>query len=249
MFALPSTRRVLVLDDDEVMLSLLDALLSREGYQVTLADSGAAGLQALAGGLEVELVLTDLQMPGSEAEALAGSLRRAMPHGAVLLAMSGTTPEASLRAAFDGFLLKPFDAQALTGAEQAAREAGSTRVAETSAQPPETADDSAAPVLDGAIFESLLRIIPGPKLGELYQMTLADILERYARMVTAADQEDLVTIKREAHATKGSCGMVGALELQEIAAEIEEGTSVCTSAIAEIPAACERLRRMLKSQL
>ena len=55
--------RVLVVDDDQGIRSMLHNLLSREGYEVTTAGSGEEGLKALGHDL-FDLVLLDLELPG-----------------------------------------------------------------------------------------------------------------------------------------------------------------------------------------
>jgi CheY-like chemotaxis protein/HPt (histidine-containing phosphotransfer) domain-containing protein len=242
---------VLVLDDDEVMRDLLEALLSLEGCQVTTASTGEEALTALQAHRAFDLVLTDLHMPGLEGEELVTALRRAISRKALLLGTSANEPSTEILAQLDAFLPKPFDALQLQEAiEAAAQGHASGRRAATTANP--TAHDNPGPhaaPLDDTIFQSLLKIIPRAQLGKLYEMTLGDIEKRYARMQAAAAADDLTDLKREAHAVKGSCGMVGATELQSLATTIEGGTTLNTSALAEIPAACDRLRRMLDDKL
>lgn len=102
--------------------------------------------------------------------------------------------------------------------------------------------------LDEEIFDSLAKMISSSQLRELFAMALKDIGKRHTRMVEAAAAEDLQAVQHEAHAMKGSCGMLGASELQTLAATIEEAPTVHTSAIVEIPQACIRLQRMLDSK-
>jgi HPt (histidine-containing phosphotransfer) domain-containing protein len=60
---------------------------------------------------------------------------------------------------------------------------------------------------------------------------------------------DLDTVRREAHAIKGGCGMVGAGELYALAAATEGGTASGSMGMAEFAPACERLRRILDTRL
>lgn len=108
---------MLVVDDDAMSRELLGVLLEAEGYVVELADSGEAALALLGGGKPApDLVLTDVQMPGTTGTRLAGKLRRACGPAALLLAMSGSQPaEKSIRR-FDGFLLKPFKMEEIAAA-------------------------------------------------------------------------------------------------------------------------------------
>jgi CheY-like chemotaxis protein len=54
--------KIMVVDDNEVILKVLDKLLSREGYEVALADSGAMCLEILKDG-KPDLILMDVMMP------------------------------------------------------------------------------------------------------------------------------------------------------------------------------------------
>lgn len=242
-------RHILVLDDDEVMRDLLQALLSMEGYKVSIADSGPEAMRMLPGTPPFDLILTDLHMPGLEGDALLSALRRYMHSSTLLLGISASAPDSSTRAHLDAFLQKPFDTDELHGAIRAAQ--GDTEIDTTlmyagEASPAESQE--AAP-LDENIFSALCRTFPLSQLGELYAMTLADIDKRLARMQDAANAGDLATTRREAHTIKGSSGFVGATELQKLAAIIEGGLTLNTSAMAEIPSACLRLRRMLDRKL
>src|SRR5258708_32698188 len=60
------------------------------------------------------------------------------------------------------------------------------------------------------------------QLEQLYALSLTDAEARLAAMQRAASSGDDAAYKREAHAIKGGCGMVGALELQTLATSMEE---------------------------
>ena len=55
--------RVLVIDDDSVIGNLVRVILTREGYEVTVAEDGVEGLRAAGDGTP-DLVLVDSTMPG-----------------------------------------------------------------------------------------------------------------------------------------------------------------------------------------
>ena len=247
----PLMRRILVLDDDEVVRSLLEVLLGMEHYEFTGAGSGDEALRLLPGEPAFDVVLTDLHMPGQQGEALIRDLRGAMDSRTLLVGISASAPPESTRLLLDGFVPKPFEthrlAQVILAAQQD-RAGGSS----SSGQRREFvfAEEPVAEVaLDESIFNALARSIPLGQLGELYRMTLADIDKRLSRIQTAANAGDLGTAQREAHTIKGSCGFVGATELQTLAASIEDGSTFDLAALAEIPSACLRLRRMLESKL
>jgi CheY-like chemotaxis protein/HPt (histidine-containing phosphotransfer) domain-containing protein len=230
--------RILVVDDDDVSREVIALLLESAGYEVNTAGSGDAALLLLSAGMEGRpaVVLTDLQMPGIAGSELALRLRAACGTGTVLLAMSGSEPDGAVRREFDGFLLKPFTTEALVTAIS-----GGTGV---------VADgiDRDIAVLDQGVYRKLAGAMGPERLEQLYSLCLSDAEMRVARMRQAASGDDDAAYKREAHAVKGSCGMVGAMELQTLAMSMEEkglGNANHVASLDEFMLACERLRRIL----
>ena len=247
--------QVLVVDDDPIMGELLDALLTIEGYRVTRAVSGSEALQvAREGTPQPNVILCDVQMPGMRGGELARTLTRLRAEGSlredcVIVAMSGSSPQADELEVFDGSLRKPFSVadfnQAIEDARARAQSPG------TAGSLHGAAADAAGrrPPLDETIFEKLHAKIGSESLRQLYDMTVEDVRLRIQRMGEAAERGDEATVRHEAHTIKGSCGMVGALELQALAAATEGGSAVDTSALADFDSACQRLERMLNEKL
>ena len=61
--------RILVIDDEKHIREGIGDFFGREGYAVTLAEDGTRGLAAIRGG-EIDVVITDLRMPGVSGEEL-----------------------------------------------------------------------------------------------------------------------------------------------------------------------------------
>jgi CheY-like chemotaxis protein len=248
----PEKTRVLIVDDDVIMGELLSALMTVEGYSVARASSGEEALQQVQkAGPKPNIILCDIRMPGMDGGELATALLAArsegtLPVNTTLLAMSGSAPREEDSRTFDGFLRKPFTIADFTEAVEAAR---SHRP--RSAVTPVSDEFSAnrRPPLDDKIFEQLKFKIGGESLRQLYEMTLDDVRTRVGRIATAASSGDQPTVRHEAHTIKGSCGMVGALELQALAAATEGGSPIDTSALADFDSACQRLQRMLNERL
>ena len=232
---------VLVVDDDEVMRELLSALLEAAGHRTLSADSASAGLgivRAEADALDV--VLTDLRMPETDAVEMLRGLRGAMSARMRLIGMSGSEADAAELELLDGFLLKPFSVEEFVAAVERALEGG-RKAAPVSAN----VSKRDATVLDEAIYARMAKSLPPVALRQMYELTLDDVRHRAQTIAEAAAAGDATTCMSEAHAMKGGCGMVGAVELRAIAAEIEAGSPVDTPMLEEIAAALERLRRML----
>ncbi len=247
--------RVLIVDDDPVMGELLDALLTVEGYRVTRAHSGEEALQVACGGTpQPDIILCDIQMPGMGGGELANTLaaERAagkLPAASIILAMSGSSPRSDELQSFDGLLRKPFSVSDFT---QAVAQTRSQTAVPNSSEIKEPATDRIAarvPPLDDKIFEQLKSKVGSETLRQMYDMTLEDVVIRLDHIADAAARQDQVAIRHEAHTIKGSCGMMGALELQAMAAATEGGSPVDTSALADFNSACKRLQRMLSERL
>jgi len=58
-------RRILVIEDDEIMRELMRMTLEQNGYEVTTAEDGVRGYDT-ALFLKPDLIVTDIQMPGAD---------------------------------------------------------------------------------------------------------------------------------------------------------------------------------------
>lgn len=114
--------RVLVVDDDEGLRSLLEKFLSRQGVEVVCAADVAEALTALEAG-PLDLVITDVVMPGRSGVDLLGEVRRRHP-ALPLVLMTGKPAVAmaveGLRRGAADYLVKPFGLEKLLETVQAA---------------------------------------------------------------------------------------------------------------------------------
>ena len=113
MATLHSARRaasILVIDDEEIMREILEALLTREGYQVRLAASGEEGLE-LARSTPFDAAIVDVMMPGLDGIATLHELRNMDDDLPVLMVTAFASVETAIAAmklgAFD-YITKPF---------------------------------------------------------------------------------------------------------------------------------------------
>lgn len=110
------TFRILIVDDDTHLLSLLERQLVALGYDICCAGGAAEALRVLREDRAIDLVVTDLRMPGTEGDALCGQIIAERPGLPVVLMTAFGSMEAATRAiragAYD-FLAKPFEPEAL----------------------------------------------------------------------------------------------------------------------------------------
>jgi CheY-like chemotaxis protein len=81
-------RSILVVEDDPVIRRLLVSVLSAEGYRIESVADGTLALRILQDESEIDLVLTDLSMPGLPGTAVAEYLAENRPEVKVIC-MSG----------------------------------------------------------------------------------------------------------------------------------------------------------------
>jgi CheY-like chemotaxis protein len=229
-------------DDDALSLDVLSLLLSHAGYAVDTAGSGDAALNRLDdnAGPPPDVVLADIQMPGITGSALARALRQRCGTATRLLAMSGSPPVDETVREFDGLLLKPFNVEQLS----AAIATNGRTSASTSAVHP-------SPIsLDETIYKKLVTAMSRERLQRLYALCVEDMEGRIARMRKSASNNEEVTFRAEAHAIKGGAGMVGAAEVQTIAATLEHHGlhDNHQATLDDLAGACERLRRILRTR-
>jgi DNA-binding response OmpR family regulator len=85
----PARKRVLIIDDDADLRTLIRAYLEEDGFEVATAADGREGLLAQRRA-PAEVVVTDIFMPGKEGIETVFDLQREFPE-ARIIAMSGGT--------------------------------------------------------------------------------------------------------------------------------------------------------------
>ena len=105
---------LLIVDDDERIRTLLQKFLVRHGFLVTAARDAAHARRILAG-LEFDMIVLDVMMPGEDGMALTASLRETMQTPILLLTAKGETGNRieGLEAGADDYLAKPFEPKEL----------------------------------------------------------------------------------------------------------------------------------------
>ena len=114
----PDARHLLVVDDDDRIRDLLKEYLSRAGFRVTGAAGGAAA-RRLMEGLDFDLAVFDVMMPGEDGLSLTRWLRArggaASRIPVLMLTARGMAGERieGLRSGADDYLPKPFEPEEL----------------------------------------------------------------------------------------------------------------------------------------
>ncbi|MGH7583391.1 MAG: sigma-54-dependent transcriptional regulator, partial [Gemmatimonadales bacterium] len=101
---------VLVIDDESGILDTLRILLKKEGFEVSTAQGGKAGLDAIRGG-SPDIVLTDVRMPQVTGLDILQAVKEADPITPVLLMTAQASLQSAIQAVNAGafyYLQKPF---------------------------------------------------------------------------------------------------------------------------------------------
>ena len=115
--AKPSRKRVLVVDDNPETVEVMVQILRLHGHQVK-GMPDAKDIVASVRDYDPDAIVMDITMPGKSGWDAAKELRAALPHSALLIALTGEKdtgdnviggPEG-----FDYFLTKPCDINVLT---------------------------------------------------------------------------------------------------------------------------------------
>jgi two-component system cell cycle sensor histidine kinase/response regulator CckA len=98
---------ILAVDDEPLLRNLIATVLQDHGYAVLTAESGAQAINIFRSHPgEIDVLISDIVMPGMDGPTLAVELLRSQPDLKVLL-MSGFCDAAQLSFGFE-FIAKPF---------------------------------------------------------------------------------------------------------------------------------------------
>jgi CheY-like chemotaxis protein len=204
--------RVLLVDDDSIALELVSLLLAGEGTEISRALGGEEALKLLKAQSPLpDVVLVDRQMPGvdgADVGRYVKSLREPRPR---VIAMSASPLAKEELAIFDDFVPKPVDQDLLRAAVTGS---GAGRMALAASLPP---------ALDSSTVTKLAAIMPPNAIRELYTVYVADTRKRISELEQYSAAGDEESLRRCAHAVKGSAAMAGVSGIASIAAGLEAG--------------------------
>ena len=100
----PSKPRLLILDEDRILLQSLSQFLRREGYEAKTTDSPELALRQLEGG-PFELMLADINMPGIRPQEFLREMKKRFPQVVIIV----ITGYGSIEGAVEAIKLGVFD--------------------------------------------------------------------------------------------------------------------------------------------
>ena len=108
---LNGTGTVLMVDDEDLLLTMGETVLSAYGYKVLTANSGQKALDIIERGDPIDLVITDLVMPNMSGRELVDRVRRLSPDIRILSSSGYVRPTEEQE--HTSYLQKPFSSQDL----------------------------------------------------------------------------------------------------------------------------------------
>src|SRR5512138_2034952 len=124
------TAKILVADDEVNLRRVLVAMLRRDGHEVVQATNGQEAIEQLG---DVDVVITDLRMPGADGMEVLRTASRNHPHVPVIMITAygsvGQAVEAIKAGAFD-YIEKPFEQDSIRATiDKAIGQAAANRIA------------------------------------------------------------------------------------------------------------------------
>jgi PAS domain S-box-containing protein len=226
-FAINDTKKVLLVEDNEINQKVAIAILSKMNINPDIAQNGAEAVRILESKI-YDLILMDIQMPvmdGLEAtKIIRDKNSKVINHNIPIIAMTAHAlkgdREKCIAAGMDNYVSKPVKPKDLS-------DAISRQLSEYKLPAPQLKKEkNETEPLNSIIFDanSLMEKISGDKefFEELVNLFIEDTPKQLESIRNAYESKDMVNILHIAHTIKGSSGNFGASRLQNAALLLEQ---------------------------
>ena len=109
--------KILVAEDETIMLKTIDLRLRKDGYEVFLAEDGLEALKKLEE-FSFDLIITDIMMPYASGLEIIGTVRKDKTRKVPIIILSAMGQEDVVMEAFqlgvDDYITKPFSPNELS---------------------------------------------------------------------------------------------------------------------------------------
>ncbi|MES3017799.1 MAG: response regulator [Bacteroidota bacterium] len=109
--------KILIAEDDELMLRTLEFRLKKDGHSILMARDGREAMQ-LIDSQQPDLVITDIMMPYSSGMEIVGFIKQKYSNSIKVIILSGMGQENVILEAFrlgaDDYITKPFSPNELS---------------------------------------------------------------------------------------------------------------------------------------
>ncbi len=212
---------ILVVDDNEVNLSLAEIILKKNDYDVTTVCSGEDSVD-LAGKNPYDLILMDLHMPGLDGYEATRRIREitSTDHRPVIIALTANAMPQEIEkiqtCGMDDVLIKPIS-------EQLVRSIISKWFSHMDNRTSEEPTGTTAASTDVFSFEQAKKLTNGNSelVIELLNMLTAELPQHSRQIRAALDQQDMAALKDTTHKINGASRCCGANALKNAASLLE----------------------------
>ncbi len=206
----PRGGRILLVEDNEINQKLIMKILSKEDYNVTIAENGAVALKTLEGN-DFDLILMDIQMPVMDGYAATERIKsdetkRKIPVIALTAHAMKGYEEKVYEAGFDGYLKKPIKKEELLG-EIAARLKRGRDERTVAEEPPKDLHEQVE--------------FPEDELKEIYREFDLSLPRKHDVLMGAISRNNYDDIYRVGHDLKGTGGAFGREKISMLGRQIE----------------------------
>jgi len=217
----PSDLRILVAEDNETNQEVIVRQLQSLGASATVASDGQEALQCWRSG-HFDLILTDIRMPNMDGVALATAIRaEEVPerHIPIIALTANALPERDARfraAGLDDYLVKPVRMPALKASLERWLSRTLSPAPARTGRPP-----AAVPAVDLSVLRALIGDDPVDieAVVKSFRRSAAMLRGQLLQMIRAGAAVGAAEV---AHKFKSSARSIGARQLGELCAEIEE---------------------------
>ena len=227
---LQKATRILLTEDDPINQEVATIMLESMGYEVVIAENGAAAVDALLQDNNFDLVLMDCQMPVMDGFNATRAIRDNNPNIPIVALTANATSgdkEQCINAGMNDYLTKPIYRTDLSRVvHQWASNSGQNQ--KTSTADDVTEEQPSESTMNIEIDESALdaiRALQRPGKPDILARIVNMYVEKSPELISAIEEgvaaNDCDKVKMAAHTLKSSSAYVGASALAEVCSKIE----------------------------
>jgi two-component system sensor histidine kinase/response regulator len=214
-------------EDNLLNQQIATEILEDEGFIVEIANNGEEAVN-MTNQSQYDIVLMDMQMPVMDGLEATKAIRQKFPNNDLpILAMTANASDVDrdkcLEAGMDAHITKPIDPNLLFAGLAKWIKVKNSNLISDQKTVISAKEEIKVPEIEGVDSRLGLQVAAGKV--SLYIKMLktfsTDQINAVNDIKVALDLKDYLTAQRVAHTLKGTCGSIGATEIQEIAAEVE----------------------------
>ncbi len=219
--------RILLAEDNLLNQQIATEILEDEGFVVEIANNGEEAVN-MTNKSQYDVVLMDMQMPIMDGLEATKTIRQKFSKNDLpILAMTANASDADrdkcLEAGMNAHITKPIDPNLLfAGLAKWIKEKNSKLINDEKTLI-SAKEEIKVPEINGLDSRLGLQVAAG-KVSLYIKMLKTfsnDQINAVSDIKRALDIKDYLTAQRVAHTLKGTCGSIGAIEIQKIAGEVE----------------------------